>query len=134
MTDSNISRRTLAKGAAWTVPAVAVAAAAPSVAASPACDNKALRISKSGTTYTITVDKDMDGTASIRIGITCSSSGANCYATLTPNTNLISPRPSTGGSGTRLFSMTPLKAGKYTISATAVGKDTTLGTASISCT
>lgn len=34
-TKSGISRRTLAKGAAWAAPAVAVAAAAPNVAASP---------------------------------------------------------------------------------------------------
>ena len=34
-TTSGISRRTLAKGAAWTVPAAAVVAIAPSVAASP---------------------------------------------------------------------------------------------------
>ena len=39
MTDNtpNVSRRTLAKGAAWAAPAVAFAAAAPAVAASKAC-------------------------------------------------------------------------------------------------
>lgn len=35
---STPSRRTIAKGAAWAVPSVAVAAAAPSLAASPTCD------------------------------------------------------------------------------------------------
>jgi hypothetical protein len=35
--NSGLSRRTLAKGAAWAAPAVVVAAAAPMVAASPVC-------------------------------------------------------------------------------------------------
>ena len=34
-TQPGVSRRVLARGAAWTVPAVAIAAAAPSIAASP---------------------------------------------------------------------------------------------------
>lgn len=34
MSDTSVSRRTLAKGVAWTAPAIAVAASAPSLAAS----------------------------------------------------------------------------------------------------
>lgn len=37
MADQNVSRRSLAKGAAWSVPAVALASSAPAMAASQAC-------------------------------------------------------------------------------------------------
>lgn len=43
---SPISRRTVAKGAAWTIPAVAVAGAAPALAASPACEATYTSITK----------------------------------------------------------------------------------------
>ncbi len=38
MTQFTTDRRTIVKGAAWTIPAVSVAAAAPALAASPTCD------------------------------------------------------------------------------------------------
>lgn len=43
---SSVSRRTVAKGAAWSVPAVAVAAAAPSLAASTTCEASYTTITK----------------------------------------------------------------------------------------
>lgn len=53
-----VSRRTIAKGAAWTVPAVAVASAAPSLAASPTCEDETVTA-----TVTFAVELTNDGLA-----------------------------------------------------------------------
>lgn len=57
---SHISRRTIAKGAAWTVPAVAVAAAAPALAASTTvAHDLSTSISGGGTRYAGTNQMDL---------------------------------------------------------------------------
>ncbi|WP_265444895.1 hypothetical protein [Flexivirga meconopsidis] len=63
---SKISRRTVAKGAAWTVPAVALAASAPAASASPAtCD---VRITGVGVKYPTEKSVEFDFTVNNNSG------------------------------------------------------------------
>lgn len=69
---SDISRRSVAKGAAWTIPAVSIAAAAPSLAASTEpddCPAAAGWRSGAGSAPTFTVTRHISGASRVRLNV-----------------------------------------------------------------
>lgn len=75
ITTTGPSRRQIAKGAAWAVPAVSVAAAAPSIAASPTCTNCAVPVLGAASTTVRNTNVVYARRATVATGLTFSLTG-----------------------------------------------------------
>lgn len=129
----HVSRRTLAKGAAWAAPVVAVATAAPKLAASICYQSADVTgiPTNSGANWQVTITVKNQGVPAPRalcVTITDQSRAVTVTAPTATGLTVTTISPSTGSSKTWIFSMKNsgggLSAGTYVFSFTGNNNDT----------
>ena len=86
--ETKISRRTLAKGAAWSVPAIALAVAAPAASASPAAALRLLGLLQQEARLVDFIEEDIDAYSDDQVGAAVRSIHSGCRKVLNEHVQL----------------------------------------------